>query len=57
LDADRDGTISAEEIARSADALGKLDQNKDGQLGPREVGGRPPQGPPPGEPQGEKPPQ
>jgi hypothetical protein len=46
LDADHDGTISAEEIEQSSEALAKLDQNKDGQLGPREVGGRPPQGPP-----------
>lgn len=47
LDVDRDGTISVEEIGQSSAALAKLDQNKDGQLGPREYGPRPPQGTPP----------
>jgi hypothetical protein len=47
LDADRNGTISEEEISKSPESLGKLDKNNDGQLGPREYGPRPPQGPPP----------
>ncbi len=46
LDADRDGVLSADEIDKSPEALAKLDQNKDSQLGPREYGQRPPQGPP-----------
>ncbi len=44
LDADHDGRISAQEIDNAADALAKLDQNKDGQLSPREYGPRPPEG-------------
>lgn len=52
LDADRDGALSAEEIAQSSAALAKLDQNKDGQLGPREYGPRPPRE---GGPGGDKP--
>ncbi len=48
LDADHNGTISADEIGRSAEALATLDKNNDGQLGPREYGPRPPQ--PPGPP-------
>jgi EF hand len=55
LDADRDGVISAEEIANAANALLQLDKNGDGQLTPDEFhpegrpprgGGRPPGGPP-----------
>lgn len=44
LDADHDGSISAQEIDNAAEALAKLDQNKDGQLGPKEYGPRPPEG-------------
>jgi hypothetical protein len=55
LDADRDGIISAEEIANAAKALLQLDKNGDGQLtreelqpegGPPRGGGRPPGGAP-----------
>jgi len=57
LDTDKDGTISADEIDKASAALAKLDKNNDGQLGPREYGPRPPQGPPPreGGQDGEKP--
>ena len=51
LDADRNGEISAAEIAAAADALKKIDKNKDGKLGRDEVrpvfrggSGRPPRG-------------
>ena len=48
LDADHDGVISEEEIAKSSESLLKLDKNGDGQLGPREYGMPPhPPGPPP----------
>lgn len=43
LDADHDGTISAKEIANAANALKKLDKNKDGQLTRDEL--RPPRRP------------
>lgn len=55
LDADRDGIISAEEIANAANALLQLDKNGDGQLARDELhpegrsprgGGRPPGGAP-----------
>ena len=36
LDADRDGTIGAEEINRAAAALRQLDRNGDGVLTPEE---------------------
>jgi hypothetical protein len=52
LDTDRDGTISEDEISKSSESLAKLDHNMDGQLGPREYGPRPPQGPP--QPDGDK---
>lgn len=55
FDADRDGVLSAEEIRDAVDALGKLDQNGDGQITrdemrpPRpDAGGEVPDGPPPG---------
>ena len=43
LDANHDGTISAQEIANAANALKKLDKNKDGQLTRDEL--RPQRGP------------
>lgn len=50
LDADRDGTISAEEIANASESLAQLDKNGDGELSPRELfpgrGGPPPKGGP-----------
>lgn len=57
LDADHDGTISADEIEKAAESLATLDKNNDGQLGPREYGPRPPEGRPPeeGGQSGEKP--
>jgi Ca2+-binding EF-hand superfamily protein len=42
LDTDKDGTISASEIAAAATSLLKLDKNGDGQLGPREYNPPPP---------------
>jgi hypothetical protein len=61
LDADDDGEISADEIAKASDALKKLDRNGDGKLTGREY--RPPHppgmGPPPrdgeGGPRGRRP--
>ncbi len=57
LDADKDGTLSAEEIAQASEALKKLDKNSDGQLTREElfetVRGPRPGGPPrmaPGQP-------
>lgn len=59
LDADRDGTISAEEMESAPDSLKSLDKNEDGELSPEELhphgppppgaGGMSPQGPPPEE--------
>ena len=54
LDADHDGAISAAEIADAPKALRTLDENSDGQLGPREFMGRPPGKGPDGD--GPKPP-
>jgi EF hand len=51
LDANHDGTISADEIANAVNALKALDKNGDGQLTMDELR---PQGPPPGHPQGEQ---
>lgn len=49
FDADRDGTISADEIDAASDALEKLDGNQDGQITREELrppnGHRPPQPP------------
>ena len=47
LDADRDGEISAEEIANAAKALATLDQNGDGKLTRDEIAPPRPAGPPP----------
>ena len=44
LDADHDGTISAEELANAPESLKELDKNGDGQLNPEELR---PIGPPP----------
>ncbi len=44
LDADRDGTISAEEMQDAAGSLEKLDKNDDGEISPEELH---PHGPPP----------
>ena len=50
LDADHDGRISKDELAKAVDLLGELDENKDGFLDPREM-----MGPPPGDgPRGER---
>ncbi len=46
LDADHDGTISAQEMENAPESLKALDENGDGELSPDEL--RPP-GPPPGE--------
>ena len=56
LDADRNGTISAEELEGATEALKKLDVNQDGELSPEEMR---PAGPPPpedGGPEGPPPP-
>jgi hypothetical protein len=46
LDADKDGTLSAEEIAKAPEALKTLDKNGDGKLAREELGPpRPPRGP------------
>jgi len=45
LDADHDGTISAQEMENAPESLKALDKNSDGELSPDEL--RPP-GPPPG---------
>jgi len=37
LDGDKDGSLSAEEIANSSTALLELDKNEDGKLSPREI--------------------
>ena len=44
IDADHDGTISAEELANAPESLKELDKNSDGQLTPEELH---PVGPPP----------
>lgn len=52
LDADKDGTISAEELEAAPESLKELDNNDDGELSPEELH---PHGPPPpreGSPQG-----
>lgn len=66
LDVDRDGTISASELADAPESLKTLDKNGDGELSPEELrphgpppradgqgGGDRPQGPPPGEEEGD----
>jgi hypothetical protein len=49
LDTDKDGALSAAEIAAAPASLAKLDKNSDGQLTPDEFDPRPPhgEGPPP----------
>ena len=47
LDADKDGVISAKEIANATAALKTLDKNKDGQLTPDELRPPRPEGAPP----------
>ena len=42
LDRDNNGRISKDELAKAADLLAELDENKDGQLDPREMMGPPP---------------
>ncbi len=44
LDRDNNGRISKDELAKAGELLAELDENKDGQLDPREL-----MGPPPGE--------
>ncbi|MCW1887596.1 hypothetical protein OKA04_22860 [Luteolibacter flavescens] len=45
LDTDRDGEISAEEIAAASESLATLDKNEDGELTPQELHPRPPHPP------------
>ena len=58
LDVNRDGSLSADEIANASKNLAKLDKNGDGVIDRAELhpkppkGGRPP-GPPPGDPEDE----
>lgn len=47
LDANRDGTISSDEIAKAPDALRALDKNGDGQVTRAELMPRSPRGPSP----------
>jgi hypothetical protein len=54
FDTDRDGTLSAEEIQDAAEALGKLDRNKDGEITREEM--RPPTPPEGKPPHGHRPP-
>jgi hypothetical protein len=42
LDGDKDGSLSADEIANSSAALLELDKNEDGKLSPREISPPPP---------------
>ncbi len=44
LDANSDGRISKEELAKAADKFAELDENGDGQIDPRELLGPPPAG-------------
>jgi len=52
LDADRDGELSAEEIANAPQVLKKLDKNGDGKLDRDELRPQPPRGGGPGDPGG-----
>lgn len=45
LDSNKDGALSADEIADAAAALLELDKNGDGKLGPKEIAPPPPKGP------------
>ncbi|MCU0750392.1 MAG: hypothetical protein MUF13_12680 [Akkermansiaceae bacterium] len=62
LDTDKDGALSAEEIAAAPESLAKLDKNGDGKLDRGELfppppkGQRPPRGQRQGDPDGEGPP-
>lgn len=51
LDANRDGTLSADELEDAADSLLELDKDGDGELSPEELH---PHGPPPPPPQEDK---
>lgn len=52
LDADKDGTISADELEVSTESLKQLDKNGDGELSPEEIH---PHGPPPPPGDGDRP--
>lgn len=45
LDKDRNGRVSKEELTKAAALIDELDENKDGELDPRELLGPPPGGP------------
>lgn len=45
LDSNKDGALSAEEIANAAASLLELDKNDDGKLSPKEIAPPPPKGP------------
>jgi hypothetical protein len=53
LDVDRDGILSAEEIAAAPDALRRLDRDNDGAISQEELRGRRRQGGPDGQDRGE----
>jgi Ca2+-binding EF-hand superfamily protein len=56
LDADKDGTLSADELKNAPESLLKLDKNKDGELSPEEIHPHGPPPPPQGGPDGDGPP-
>ena len=55
LDADKDGTISADELEVSTDSLKQLDKNGDGELSPEDIHPHGPPPPPPGDGDGDQP--
>jgi Ca2+-binding EF-hand superfamily protein len=57
LDANQDGRLSKDELAKIADKFNELDQNSDGQLDPRELMGPPPDGAGFGRPEPQRPPE